>query len=195
MKKTYDRKGFKQKLLSKRKTVAMVIRLLIVLLLGCPLLARAGTRDSTRLEGYRVQGTVVDEKGIPLPGVTVRLDSTMLGVTTDNEGKFLLRLPQVRGVLVFSFVGYKTVKMKFEPDKPLYVRMKEDISELDEVTVVAYGEQSRRDVIGAMSTVKAADIKDIPSPSHTLNSSSSVDNNIAAFSNTEPRNGILSSAP
>ena len=165
MKKTYDRKGFKQKLLSKRKTVAMVIRLLIVLLLGCPLLARAGTRDSTRLEGYRVQGTVVDEKGIPLPGVTVRLDSTMLGVTTDNEGKFLLRLPQVRGVLVFSFVGYKTVKMKFEPDKPLYVRMKEDISELDEVTVVAYGEQSRRDVIGAMSTVKAADIKDIPSPS------------------------------
>ena len=165
MKKTYDRKGFKQKLLSKRKTVATVIRLLIVLLLGCPLLARAGTRDSTRLEGYRVQGTVVDEKGIPLPGVTVRLDSTMLGVTTDNEGKFLLRLPQVRGVLVFSFVGYKTVKMKFEPDKPLYVRMKEDISELDEVTVVAYGEQSRRDVIGAMSIVKAADIKDIPSPS------------------------------
>ena len=165
MKKTYDRKGFKQKLLSKRKTVVTVTRLLIVLLLGCPLLARAGMRDSTRLEGYRVQGTVVDEKGIPLPGVTVRLDSTMLGVTTDNEGKFLLRLPQVRGVLVFSFVGYKTVKMKFEPDKLLYVRMKEDISELDEVTVVAYGEQSRRDVIGAMSIVKAADIKDIPSPS------------------------------
>ena len=70
MKKTYDRKGFKQKLLSKRKTVATVIRLLIVLLLGCPLLARAGTRDSTDV--YKRQGDILVQKA---PACTIQVQA------------------------------------------------------------------------------------------------------------------------
>lgn len=55
--------------------------------------------------------------------------------------------------------------MDFNADKFLSVKMKEDVSTLDEVTIVAYGTQSRREVIGAMSTVRAEEIKDIPTPS------------------------------
>ena len=117
-----------------------------------------------QIKDHLVKGSVFDEKGLPMPGVTVLLDSTKIGVTTDSEGAFLLRLPDPKGQLVFSFVGYKTLRVPFEAGKPITVHMKEDISKLDEVTVIAYGEQSRRNVIGAMSTVKADEIKDIPSP-------------------------------
>ena len=62
MKKTYDRKVFKRKLLSDRSTVTVTIRLFMILLLGFPLLTRAGTVDSTRVASREVRGKVVDEK-------------------------------------------------------------------------------------------------------------------------------------
>lgn len=123
-------------------------------------------RDSSKTtqKEYLLKGKVFDDKGLPMPGVTVRLDSSTMGVTTNTEGEFLLRLTRARGTLIFSFVGYKTVRAVVEAGKPVTIRLKEELSKLDEVTVIAYGEQSRRNVIGAMSTVKAEDIKDIPTP-------------------------------
>ena len=166
MKKTCDRKVFSRNLPSGRMTVNVITRLIMLLLLGFPLLANAGARDSTRVESHRVKGKVVDETGIPLPGVTVRLDSTTVGSVTGQDGTFALVLPAKKGTLIFSFVGFETKRVKFDGDtKPLLVTMKEKVSTLDEVTVVAYGEQNRRDVVGSMSVVKADDIKDIPSPS------------------------------
>lgn len=100
-----------------------------------------------------------------MPGVTVRLDSTTVGSATDRNGDFLLTLPPKKGVLVFSFVGFETARVSFTGEKPLRVVMKESVSTIDEVVVVAYGTQHKRDVVGAMSTVKAKDFKDIPSPS------------------------------
>ena len=164
MKKTYDRKVFKRKLPGRRIRV-IIILLQTVVLVGFPLMMQANTQDSTRQKSYVIKGRVVDEKKEPMPGVTVRLDSTFLGCTTDKKGHFSFLLPRKTGKLIFSFVGYKTVKMDFNADKFLAVKMKEDVSTLDEVTIVAYGTQSRREVIGAMSTVKAEEIKDIPTPS------------------------------
>lgn len=113
-----------------------------------------------------VKGKVQDKKGLPIPGVTVRLDSTLLGTSTGTDGKYRMQLPVQAGRLVFSFIGYKTKILSFTlTDSVLNVVLEEDISELDEVQVIAYGEQSRRNSIGAMSLVKADDIKDVPSPS------------------------------
>ena len=165
MKKTYDRKGFKRKLPFKIMMVNMMTSLIMMLLLECPLMASDWARDSTRTEVWYVKGNVIDEKGMPMPGVTVLLDSTTIGSATDQDGNFLLTLPQEKGMLVFSFVGFKTVRASFVGGKPLQVTMKENVSTIDEVVVIAYGTQNKRDVIGAMSTVKASDIKDIPSPS------------------------------
>lgn len=143
----------------------MMTSLIMMLLLECPLMASDWARDSTRTEVWYVKGNVIDEKGMPMPGVTVLLDSTTIGSATDQDGNFLLTLPQEKGMLVFSFVGFKTVRASFVGGKPLQVTMKENVSTIDEVVVIAYGTQNKRDVIGAMSTVKASDIKDIPSPS------------------------------
>ena len=163
MKKTYDRKFFSRKLPFKRITVGVITRLIMMLLLGCPLLASAGSRDS--IPDYPIKGKVIDEKGEPLPGVTILLDSTSLGTVTRVDGTFSFTLPKAKGTLVFSFIGYESVKKNFASGQTLIVTLKEKISKLDEVTVIAYGTQNKREVIGAMSTVKASDIKDIPSPS------------------------------
>ena len=147
--------------------MSTIISMLILPLLCCLSLVSAATsiRDSTGIKDYIVKGKVVDEKGQPLPGVTVLLDSTKLGVTTSSDGSFQLRLTREKGILVFSFVGYKTIRARFEVGKSLNIRMSEDVSKLDEVTVVAYGTQNKRDVVGSMSVVKGEDLKDIPSPS------------------------------
>ena len=97
MKKTYDRKVFKRKLLSDRRTVTVTIRLFMILLLGFPLLTKAGTVDSTRVANREVRGKVVDEKKLPIPGVSVRLGGTSMGTATDVDGKFKLLIPARHG--------------------------------------------------------------------------------------------------
>ena len=136
----------------------------LLLLSNLPFFTFAGnTRDS--IPNYPVKGKVIDEKGIPLPGVTILLDSTSVGTVTRVDGTFSFTLQKAKGTLVFSFIGYESVKKNFASGQTLTVTLKEKVSKLDEVTVIAYGTQNKRDVIGAMSTVKASDIKDIPSPS------------------------------
>ncbi len=84
-----------------------------------------------------------------MPGVTIKLDSMLLGTATDVNGKFVLELPVSSGNLVCSFVGYKTKKVPFKGNKDLVVILEEDISELDEVHVVAYGQTNKREMTGS----------------------------------------------
>lgn len=102
-------------------------------------------------EGKEVRGMVKDEKGNPLPGVTVAIKGTNLGVVTDTEGKYQLRLPQeVQGIhLVFSFVGMKTQEIAYTGQQEINVTMKEEISEIDEVVVTGYQTLSKERVTGA----------------------------------------------
>ena len=103
--------------------------------------------DDNKKKTYIIKGQVVDEKNVPMPGVTVMLDSTQVGTATDTAGRFVLPLPKEKGYLVFSFIGFKTQKVAYTADKLLVVKMQEDISGLDEVQVVAYGSQKKRTVV------------------------------------------------
>ena len=137
----------------------------MVVIRPTPLLRTA--QDSVKVKSYKIVGKVVDDKGEPLPGVTVVLDSTRLGTATAADGSFSLTLNLDKGTLVFSFIGFKIkrVPFKYEKDKQIVVKLEEDISALDEVQVVAYGETTKRTATGSISVVKADDIKGIPSPS------------------------------
>ena len=114
---------------------------------------------------YLIEGRVVDEKNIPMPGVTVMLDSTQVGTATDTAGRFVLPLPKEKATLVFSFIGFKTQKVVFTAGKSFTVKMQEDISGLDEVQVVAYGSQKKRTVISSISSVKGDELKELPTHS------------------------------
>lgn len=113
---------------------------------------------------HLIKGIVTDIKNIPMPGVTIRIDKTNYGVISDNKGQFSITVPESKGHLIFSFVGYKTQKVQFNAGSPLSVKMQEDITDLEEVQVVAYGQQKKREIIGSIASVKGEEIELIPSP-------------------------------
>ena len=121
-------------------------------------------------KGLLVSGVVLDEKQQPLPGVTVKLMGTTVGTATAQNGKFALHLPITKGTLEFSFVGFKTQQIAFSESTRDSIRviLKEDVAGLDEVQVIAYGQQKKRTVISAISSVRADDIKELPT--HSLES-------------------------
>lgn len=113
-----------------------------------------------------VKGWVYDTKKQPMPGVTVKVVGTTVGTATNANGWFAFQLPMLKGTLEFSFVGYKKQQVNFtEKADTLRIVMEEDISDLDEVTVIAYGERRKRDLISSISSVKAKDLEEVPSAS------------------------------
>ncbi len=165
MKKTYDRKVFKRKLLSDRRTVIVTIRLFMILLLGFPLLTRAGTVDSTRVANREVRGKVVDEKKQPIPGVSVRLGGTSMGIATDVDGKFKLLIPADTATLVVSFIGMKTEIVKIPrlkagvEQKELTIVLREEDVKLEDVVVTGIFTRKKESFTGSASTYSAAELK------------------------------------
>ncbi|KUJ59943.1 SusC/RagA family TonB-linked outer membrane protein [Flavobacteriaceae bacterium CRH] len=106
-----------------------------------------------------VSGIVVsDVEKVPVPGVSVYVKGESKGaVTTDFDGNFKIKTLLNDGVLVFSYVGFKTKEVSFSGSQKLTVSLAEEISTLNEVVVVGYGSQKRSDVTGAISSVKSED--------------------------------------
>ena len=111
------------------------------------------------VEEQTVTGTVRDESGQPLPGVTVLLKGTTLGTATDVNGKYTLQVPNSESiVLVFSFVGMRTQEVAFHGQEELDVILPQESSEIDEVVVTGYQVVNRRQSTSAITSVKADDI-------------------------------------
>jgi TonB-linked SusC/RagA family outer membrane protein len=109
-----------------------------------------------------IRGKVTDKKGNPLPGVTVMIKGTVKGVATNIKGEFAINSPKAKGEIVFSFIGYKTKTQTYSGKTQLNVKLEVEHSDIDEVTIVAYGQQRKREITGAVSTLDAGDLKDIP---------------------------------
>lgn len=108
----------------------------------------------------KAMGTVKDESGETLPGVSVTVKGTRQGVVTDLDGKFSISVESRNAVLQFSYLGYVTKEMKITPNRPMNVVLLEDRKSLDEVVVVGYQEVRKRDLTGA---VAKADMKALTS--------------------------------
>ena len=120
--------------------------------------------DKEKKKSLTVKGFVYDEKKQPMPGVTVQVVGISVGTATTEKGWFSIALPLLKGKLKFSFVGYLDQEVEFtEKTDTLRIYLKENVQELDEAVVVAYGETTRRKATGSISTVKADEIKGIPS--------------------------------
>lgn len=141
---------------NKKRRLIIIILSLFLPFIHSPLLMAGAPQQST----YTIKGVISDHKGIPLPGVTIRMEGSKLGVASDAQGRFTLNLPQSQGTLIYSFIGFKTQKVPFTAGTFVNVRMEEQLTVLDEVQIVAYGEQSKRETIGSVATVKADKLKD-----------------------------------
>ena len=131
-----------------------------VLLLGLMLLfASAVAFAQSRV----VTGTVSSaEDGQPIPGASVIVKGTTTGTATDLDGKFSINVPQGNNVLVFSFVGSTTQEATIGNRTQINIVLQPDITSLSEVIVTGYGTQLKREVTGAVSSVKGELIENLP---------------------------------
>ena len=105
-------------------------------------------------QGKKLTGKVTDQSGVPIPGATIVVKETTIGITSDNDGNFSLSLPFDANVLVFSFVGMKTQEIAIGTKKAINVVLVEDAIGLEEVVAVGYGTVKKSDLTGAVSSIK-----------------------------------------
>ncbi|WP_461088779.1 TonB-dependent receptor [Spirosoma gilvum] len=110
-----------------------------------------------------ITGTVTDETGAGIPGVSVIVKGTQRGTTTDVQGAYRLNVPDGGSpILVFSFVGYQTKEVPLGNNSQLSVQLLTDDKTLSEVVVVGYGTQKREAVTAAIASVPMSEVKDMP---------------------------------
>jgi len=109
-----------------------------------------------------VRGTVKDETGAGLPGVSILVKGTQKGTSTDENGNFSLILGDEPSVLVFSFVGYATQEVTVGNQNDLNITLAVDTKSLEELVVVGYGEQKKINLTGAVSSVNAEVLESRP---------------------------------
>lgn len=98
-----------------------------------------------------VTGKVIDPSGAGLPGVSVFLKGTSVGSVTDADGRYSIKATS--GTLVFTFIGYKAVEVAIEGKTTVDVSLEEDVAALDELVVIGYGTQEKKDLTGAVGVV------------------------------------------
>ncbi|MGO4816898.1 SusC/RagA family TonB-linked outer membrane protein [Flavobacterium sp. W22_SRS_FP1] len=111
-----------------------------------------------------VTGNVTDEAGVPLIGVNIHVLGTRIGVQSNLEGAYELVNIDTNAVLEFSYAGYETQKISLNGKTKLYVVLKVSKTELDEIVVVGYSSQKKKDLTGAVSTVNIEDFNKSVSP-------------------------------
>jgi TonB-dependent starch-binding outer membrane protein SusC len=110
-----------------------------------------------------IKGKVISADGEPLPGASVFLkNSPTTGTTTDANGNYKLNVPKAEGTLVVSYIGYDTRNIEISGRKEINISLSPDQKNLDEIVVVGYGTQKRSSLTGAVSGVKAEDLKNLP---------------------------------
>ena len=118
----------------------------------------------TAVAQISVTGVVFDENQKPMPGAAVLLDGvTGHGAITDENGHYRIVVPSAESVLRYEFMGYSTVKMMVGKKTVLNVTMNPDVSYLEEVVVIGFGETKKSDLTGSVGTVQMKDIIQSPS--------------------------------
>lgn len=142
-----------------------VIQLIALLLFGfaSPLMANVHLPSSLMEHTAKIdiRGTVLDENGQPLPGVSVLVKNSTVGSMTNTEGKFIITAAK-GDVLVFSYIGYEKREIQVDDDTTVEVRLKAVSNALNEILVVSYGTQKSREVTGSIAQINASDVKDMP---------------------------------
>ena len=128
----------------------------IFILIGCvfftmPILAQQ----------YTIEGSVFDETQQPLPGVSVFVKGTANGTSTDFDGFFTLNTVSNGATLVFSYIGFKTREVTISNGDALNITLQEDVNALDEVVVVGYGTQTKKEITGAVSVIGVETIEEL----------------------------------
>lgn len=115
-------------------------------------------RENLQRDDRPVKGKILDSKGQPIIGASVRVQGTTTGVSSDANGYYIIQASKGQ-TLLFSYLGFKPVTAIVPASLSLDIVMEENVKGLDEVVVVGMGTQRRASVIGSISTVRVADLR------------------------------------
>jgi TonB-dependent starch-binding outer membrane protein SusC len=150
-------------LLLTKLTIVMKIKLLhliLPLLLALPYFGAANT--PTMPGDIAITGQVTSATGETMPGVSVVIKGTSSGAITDENGLFEIKTTAQTGILVFSFVGFKTFEQDFKGNAVLKITLEAAEGMLDEAVVIGYGTAKRGNIANAVSSMSAEDLADRP---------------------------------
>ena len=136
-----------------------------------------------------VTGTAPDGNSMPLPGVNIVVQGTTSGTQTDFDGNYSINASET-STLVYSFIGFKTQEQLVGSKTNINVTLAESTAELDEVVVVAFGQQNKRKLIQSVSVVDEEALRDIPA-----NSPQELIQGQAAGVQVVQSSGVLGAAP
>ena len=126
------------------------------------LLFRANVESPSAQQKLTIQGSVIDGNGQPLPGVTIVIKGTTLGIVSDSDGKFKISVPANAKILVFSFVGMKSQEITVGNQTTINVTLYEETIGLEEVIAIGYGVQKKATVTGAIASIASAKLLQSP---------------------------------
>ena len=109
-----------------------------------------------------LKGVIVDETDTPLIGATVQVKGTSTGSITDFDGNYTLEVPSGKNILEISYIGYKTKEITIGNNSLINIKMEPDTQALDEVVVIGYGTVKKRDLTGAVASMKNEDVTVAP---------------------------------
>jgi hypothetical protein len=114
----------------------------------------------------QLSGTVTSsEDNLPIPGASVFVKGTTVGAITSADGKFSFAAPSNSQILIVSFIGFRSQEVPIDGKKIIDVVLEQDVFKVDEVVVVGYGTQKKREVTGSIATVKGDALASLASPS------------------------------
>lgn len=125
-------------------------------------ISRIESQTSQDNKVNKVSGKVTDSSGSPLPGVSVVVKGTTTGAITDGDGNYSLTNVPGNATLLFSFVGMKTQEVSVGTKTTINVVLVEETIGIDEVVAIGYGNQKKSSVTGAITTMEAEEVKNIP---------------------------------
>jgi len=113
-------------------------------------------------QNLNISGIVTDNQNIALPGVNVIEKGTSNGVSTDFDGKYSINVSNPSAVLVFSSIGFVTHEIRAGQSSTINVSMEEDAAKLDDVVVIGYGTQKKKDLTGSIASADLEQFEDSP---------------------------------
>lgn len=115
-------------------------------------------------QGRKITGTVVDEKGLPLPGATIKAKTAKATSVSDVGGNFTITVPATEKTLIVTFIGYADQEIQINGQTRLSIRLSQNSNNLNDVIVIGYGSQRREAVTGSVASISGERIRDIPAP-------------------------------
>ena len=114
------------------------------------------------MQGKTIKGQILDETGESMIGVSVLVKGTTIGTVTDFDGNYTLEVPSGKNILEISYIGYKTKEITIGNNSLINIKMEPDTQALDEVVVIGYGTVKKRDLTGAVASMKNEDVTVAP---------------------------------